>query len=81
MMSLGETVNRYLALAGKFGNPVALAEFGLTQEQTQKLFSDFDEDYHISRFLYFSRVSGLTFEIGGEPVTHVAMDAAIESLM
>jgi len=80
MMSLGETVDRYLALAGEFGNPVALVEFGLSQEQTRKLFSGFDEDYQISRFLYFSRVSGQTFEIGGEPVTHVTMDRAIQSV-
>ncbi len=81
MVSLSEAVQRYIAVAGEFGKPVALAEFGFSQEQAQNLFSLFDEDYQISRYLHFSRAAGQEFEISGETVTHVAIDAAIQSLI
>jgi hypothetical protein len=81
MMNLREVVERYATLAEKFGNPVALAAFGLREEDTEQLFSDFDEDYHISRFLHFSRVEGQSYKISGEPVTHVSIDPSIYSLL
>jgi hypothetical protein len=81
MMNLREVVERYAALAGSFGNPVALSAFGLSEQETRNLFSAFDEDYHISRFLHFSRADGRAYAISGEAVTHVAIDPAIESLL
>jgi hypothetical protein len=81
MMSLKEIVQRYAALAGDFGNPVALSAFALSEEETQSLFSSFDEDYHISRFLHFSQSDGQAYTISGEPVTHLAIDPAIYSLL
>jgi len=79
MMSLKELVQRYAALAGKFGNPVALSAFGLSEGETQNLFSAFDEDYHISRFLHFSCADGQRYTISGEIATHIAVDPAIYS--
>jgi hypothetical protein len=55
MMSLHELVDRYKELAGSFGQPVALASFGLDRSETERLFSAYDEDYHISRFFQFTR--------------------------
>jgi hypothetical protein len=81
MMNLKEVVERYAAVAGSFGNPVALAAFGFGKEETQNLFSVFDEDYHISRFLHFSCAEGQTYQISGEAVTHVTIDPAIYSLL
>ena len=81
MMKLGEVVERYAALAGSFGNPVALSAFGLAVEETQTLFSAFDEDYHISRFLHFSRSQGQSYIVSQEPVTHLAIDPAIYSIL
>jgi hypothetical protein len=81
MMSLKELVERYAAIAGNFGNPVELSAFGLSTEETQKLFSNFDEDYHISRFLHFSRDEGQRYAISAEEVTHVAIDPSIYSLL
>ena len=54
-MSLRELVDRYRSLAGSFGQPVALASFGLDPAETERLFSAYDEDYHISRFFQFTR--------------------------
>lgn len=59
MMSLRELVDRYRALAGEFGQPVALSAFALGQTDTERLFSAYDEDYHISRFFQFTRQRGL----------------------
>jgi hypothetical protein len=81
MMNLREVVERYATLAGSFGDPIALAAFGLTAEETQSLFSSFDEDYHISRFLHFSPSKGESYVIGGEAVTHIAIDPAIYSIL
>jgi hypothetical protein len=81
MLSLRELVERYRALAGEFGKPVALSAFGLTAAETEQLFSSYDEDYHISRFFHFSEAEGSTFTVNGEPVTHVALDAEIEIIL
>jgi len=81
MMNLREVVERYAALAGNFGNSVALSAFGLNEQETRNLFSAFDEDYHISRFLHFSHADGRVYEVSGETVTHVAIDPAIDSLL
>ena len=81
MLPLRELVERYRALAGDFGTPVALTAFGLTRADTELFFSGYDEDYHISRFFHLSEMDGMTFTINGEPVTHVALDAEIESIL
>jgi hypothetical protein len=80
-LPLRELVKRYQALAGDFGKAIALTDFGLTRSATEQLFSGYDEDYHISRFFHFSEIDGMTFTINGEPVTHVSLDAEIESIL
>jgi hypothetical protein len=81
MMPLRDLVDRYRALAGRFSIPVALSAFALTREDTERLFSSFDEDYHISRFFHFSDDSGARFSINGIPATHVSLDPEIESIL
>jgi hypothetical protein len=84
MMSLRDLVERYRALAGGFGAPVALSAFGLTAAETERLFSSYDEDYHISRFFHFSEAAGESttkFSVNGVPVTHVSLDAEIQSIL
>ena len=79
-MELKDVVDRYQALVA-WGQPLALSSFGLGKLETVRLFSALDEDYHISRFLKFSRRPGEPYELGGNPVTHVAIDAGIRSLL
>ena len=81
IMNLREVVERYATLAKSFGDAVALSEFALAAEETQNLFSSFDEDYHISRFLHFSRSQGKSYVISEEAVTHIAIDPAIYSIL
>jgi hypothetical protein len=81
MTPLRELVDRYLALGTGFGAPVALSAFALTPAETERLFSGYDEDYHISRFLRFSEDAGTRFSINGIPATHVAIDAEIRSVL
>ena len=78
---LRQLVERYLLLVGHFGRSVSLDSFGLDAEETVRIFSAFDEDYQISRYLKFSRQSGAEFSINGYPQTHVAMDEAILGLL
>ena len=81
MMPLRELVDRYLSLAVSFGVPVALAGFALSHAETERLFSSYEEDYHISRFFQFSREAGQPFSINGFPATHVAIDQEIQSIL
>lgn len=81
IMSLSDLVRLYRSLAGTFGEPVALSAFGLGNAETERLFSGYDEDYHISRFFQFSEGSGEKFSINGIPSTHVSIDAEIESIL
>lgn len=81
MMSLCELVRLYRAHAANFGDPVALFSFGLTSPETERLFSGYDEDYHISRFFHFSEGTGQKFSINGFSATHVSLDAEIQSIL
>ena len=81
MMSLQELYRVYAAIAAKPGEPVPLSAFKLPREEMEKLFSIFDEDYHISRFFHFSEAGGEKYLIDGENVTHVAIDAEISSIL
>ncbi len=81
MMPLRELVDRYLSVAVSFGTPVALSSFALDHSETERLFSGYDEDYHISRFFHFSQDAGERFSIDGFPATHVAIDAEIQSIL
>ena len=81
MMPLRELVDRYLSLVVSFGVPVALSGFALSHAETERLFSSYDEDYHISRFFHFSQNAGTSFSINGFPATHVAIDAEIQSIL
>jgi len=81
-MTLREVVERYRALAGGFGRPVALSAFGVGRDETEKLFGAFDEDYHISRFFHFTNEVGSPyFSVNGFPQTHVSIDAEIQTVL
>jgi hypothetical protein len=81
-MDLREIVDKYKRLASEFGQPVELARFGFSKDETEKLFGVFDEDYHISRFFHFSNTAGATaYSINGFPQTHVSIDATISEIL
>jgi len=81
MMSLQELYRVYTKIAAKQGEPVPLSAFKFPVGETEKLFSIFDEDYHISRFFHFSEANGDKYSINGEPATHVAIDSEISSIL
>jgi hypothetical protein len=81
MLSLSNVVDRYASMVRNFGDPVGLAAFGLTREETQTLFTSLEEDYHISRFLHFSKQEGTSYIVSGDAATHVSIDAAIRSVL
>ena len=81
MMPLSDLVSRYRTLAGEFGLPMSLAAFQLGPAETERLFSGYDEDYHISRFFHFSEGAGEQFSINGIPATHVSLDSEIETIL
>jgi hypothetical protein len=81
MMPLRELVDRYLSAAVTFGIPVALSSFALGHAETERLFSGYDEDYHISRFFHFSQDVGTQFSVNGFPATHVSIDTEIQSIL
>ena len=81
MMTLRELVDRYISLGDGFASRVALSAFALSIPETERLFSAYEEDYHISRFFHFSAEGGMRFSINGFPATHVAIDAEIRSIL
>jgi hypothetical protein len=81
MMSLQQLVASYRTLAKDFGQPVALSAFNLSVAETERLFSSYDEDYHISRFFDFSESGGEQYSINGIPATHVSIDAEIQTIL
>ena len=81
IMSLSELVRHYRSHAGEFGRPVALFAFPLNHGEIERLFSSYDEDYHISRFFHFSEGEGQKFSINGTSATHVSLDAEIETIL
>jgi len=81
MMPLRELVDRYLSVAVQFGVPVGLSSFALSPAETERLFSGYDEDYHISRFFHFSQDRGAPLSINGFAATHVAIDSEIQSIL
>jgi hypothetical protein len=85
--SLRDVIEKYRQLAGGFGRPLALSAFGLSPEETERVFGIFDEDYHISRFFHFSLQpaaadrAGQSYRINGFAQSHVALDAEIKSIL
>jgi hypothetical protein len=80
-MNLAGIVEKYLTIAGGFGFLAPLSDFGLSREDTERIFSAMDEDYHISRYFHFSEVSGDAYTINGFPQTHLTLDAEVQSLL
>ena len=80
-MSLSELVRHYRSQAGEFGRPVALTAFPISVAEIERLFSSYDEDYHISRFFHFFESEGQKFQINGIPATHVSLDAEIQTIL
>jgi|SRR5215467_16213403 len=80
-MPLRELVRLYLQYAREYGQTVALSNFGLPATEIERIFSGYDEDYHISRFFHFSEAQGQRFMIDGIPATHVSIDAGIETIL
>jgi hypothetical protein len=80
-MTLRELVDKYLAVAGGYGKPAALASLGLSREEIERTFGQFDEDYNISRYFHFQCAAGANYAINGFPQTHVSIDAEIQSVL
>ncbi len=80
-MELRQLVDKYLAAAGGFGAAVPLTALGMPRAEAEKLLSALDDDYHISRFFHFTQGDGESFSINGFPQTHLAIDAAIQSIL
>jgi hypothetical protein len=81
MMPLKDLVATYRSVAGDFGKPIALSAFALSAAEVERLFSSYNEDYHISRFFDFSDAGGEQFSINGIPSTHVSIDPEIQTIL
>ena len=80
-MTLREAVAKYLAVGGSYGASVALGSLSAPHDEIEKAFSEFDEDYHISRFIHFQNETGDSFQINDFPQTHVSIDAEIQEAL
>ena len=88
-MNLAAAVKTYLEHTGGFDLPLHLSRFGLPKPEVERLFSAWDEDYQISRFMLLSREENVgQYPEGPEVVsinaceyTHVAFRPGIEEFL
>ena len=90
-MDLATAVKKYLELAGDFGRPLHLSRFALSKNEIEKIFSEWDEDYQISRFMMLSREGDealmsfpdneRVYLINGFEYSHVTFHQEIQKLM
>ena len=81
-MPLKELTDLYGKLVHAFGDPIPISKLGFSVEEAERLFSGFDEDYHISRFFHFTeQAAAQRHSINGFPATHVSIDPEIESIL
>jgi hypothetical protein len=81
-MSLKELTDLYRKLVHAFGDPIPISKFGFSIVEAERLFSGFEEDYHIGRFFHFTeQPAAQSHSINGFPATHVAIDPEIESIL
>jgi hypothetical protein len=90
-MDLATAVKKYLELAGDFGRPLHLSRFALPKNETEKIFSEWDEDYQSSRFMMLAREGDEALKsfpdneriyfINGFEYSHVTFHQDIQTLM
>ena len=90
-MNLREAVQKYAKAAGGYGRPLALAAFGLSTDETEKIFSVWDEDYQISRFMELTLEpsgsvpresdSAQPYRVNGFECSHVRFHPDIERML
>ena len=90
-MDLADAVKRYLEAAGGFDQPLHLSKIGLTKPDIEQIFSTWDEDYQISRFMLLSRAPDeeledfpadlRTFRINDYEYTHVTLREGIKEFI
>jgi hypothetical protein len=90
-VDLASAVKKYLEITRGFDRPLHLSRFDLSRADTEKIFSAWDEDYQISRYLQFSNASDealasvppalRVFVINGHESTHVSFRADIQRLL
>lgn len=90
-MDLRSVIRRYLEAAGGFDRPLHLSQFGFSKEETERIFSAWDEDYQISRFMLLSceRDEALNelpsdvrvYMINGFEVSHISFREGIQQLL
>jgi hypothetical protein len=91
MMDLATVVKTYLDLTGGFDLPLHLSRLGLPKPEVERIFSAWDEDYQISRFVLLSRgrddelegyPDGLrVFRVNGYESSHVTFRSGIQQLV
>ncbi|HLY61527.1 MAG TPA: hypothetical protein VKV95_12340 [Terriglobia bacterium] len=90
-MDLATLVKKYLELSGGFDRPLHLSRLGLSKPEIEKLFSQWDEDYQISRYMFLSREKDETlsskseservFLVNGFECSHVTFNQNIQTLL
>jgi len=81
IIPLQELYRIYTSIAPKPGVPVPLSAFNMSQRETERVFSAYDEDYHISRYFHFHDKHGDMYSINGETATHVVIDPDIRLVL
>jgi hypothetical protein len=90
-MDLPTLVKTYLEQSGGFDRPLHLSRLGLSKPEIEKLFSQWDEDYQISRYMSLLRMGDESlsaypenervFLVNGFESSHVTFNQNIQELL
>ena len=85
-MNLKEAVEKYLEVAGRFGETMPLSRLGLPQAEVEALLSAWDEDYHLHRHFELVPASGLaegasSYSINGELYSGIILRESIREAL
>jgi hypothetical protein len=90
-MDLTVALRKYLEVTGGFNRAMHLSQFELSKDETERLFSAWDEDYQISRYMLLTRApehelatlpkESRTYAVNGHETSHVAFRSEIQRFL
>jgi uncharacterized protein YndB with AHSA1/START domain len=90
-MTLADALKAYLEITAGFERPMHLSWFRLSKAETERVFSAWDEDYQISRFMLLTRASeedlaafpvgSRVYVVNGQESSHVTFRVDIQRLL
>jgi hypothetical protein len=89
-MDLRGLAEKYVVLAGGFGQPIALSRFGVPRAELERSLSAWEDDYQLSRHFELLPGSGdpsdnvaiqEIYHVNGQPYTAIIMKESVRDVL